>query len=241
MAPRQAAACQRDQWCISSFLSSTLNKMVRSAQLARVETPQRTVLAPYLISPDGRSGRFLQKNKLLNQSGAGTVYFECLQHGTANWLSSSAFQVSLQTDVKCAAFSPGTKTAAHFKAGSILSIQTDFGSIFGKRRGCLPGAARVYFAGLVFIIHTTALSTNLHFQKKRDRPFSVSVYKPTLCSCSTPLNKQSRCLTKFAIGHKLQSFQFRSINLLAAQMEEPQLKKRKNATDQSVLETPRKL
>ncbi|CAL6020445.1 Hypothetical_protein [Hexamita inflata] len=210
-------------WCISSFHPQLQTRWFVGL-LARVETPQRTVLAPFNhptvaldVSPEAQAVKSERRR-------------HCI------------FRVSVTWD---------SESSCHRRVPSLTAAQTSMCSVFWnrqppilgpdryqyingwiyfwKRRGCLP-VARVYFAGLVFIIHTTALSQICISKTEGQAVFGFSIQTDSVF-LQPPLNKQSRCLTEFAIGHKLQSFQFRSINLRAAQMEEPWLKKRKNATD----------
>ncbi|CAL6020444.1 Hypothetical_protein [Hexamita inflata] len=245
MAPRQAVACQRCHGAFHHFILNSKTKMVRSAQLARVETPQRTVLAPYLISPDGRSGRFLHRpaQAVKNQRRRR----HCIFRVSVTWdsrkqLSSSAFQVSLRLRRQMCSVFWNEDSRPILGPDRILSIQTDFGSIFGKRRGCLPGAARVYFAGLVFIIHTTALSQICTFLKTEGQAvFGFSIQTDSVF-LQPPLNKQSRCF-RLNLPQDASFKVFSSVRLIYARpkWKEPWLEKRQGTPlIQSVLETPRR-
>ncbi|CAL6020447.1 Hypothetical_protein [Hexamita inflata] len=99
-------------------------------------------------------------------------------------LSSSAFQVSLRLRRQMCSVS-GTKTAAPFQGRIEYSVYKRILDLF------LENDAAVFPVQLESISPASFLQSTLrrfhkfaHFQKQRDRPFSVSVYKPTLCSCS---------------------------------------------------------
>ncbi|CAL6020439.1 Hypothetical_protein [Hexamita inflata] len=234
MAPRQAVACQRCHGAFHHFILNSKTKMVRSAQLARVETPQRTVLAPYLISPDGRSGRFLQdQRKLLRIRGGAAVYFECLQHGTAETAviervpSLTAAQTSnVQRFLE-------RRQPPHFRAGSNTQYINGFWIYFWKTTRLSSRCSQSLFRRPRFYNPHYGAFTNLHISKNRGIGRFRFQYINRLCVLVATLEQIKPLFqTEFAIGRKLQSFQFRSINLRAAQMERAVARKAaRNATD----------
>ncbi|CAL6020433.1 Hypothetical_protein [Hexamita inflata] len=151
------------------------------------------------------------------QNQAAPRYLSSVCNMGRQQLSSSAFQVSLRLQTSNARQYLERRQPPIFRARIRYSVYKRILDLFLENDAAVfPVQLESYFAGLVFIIHYGAFF-NLHFQKQRIGVFQFSIQTDSVFLYT--LNKQSRCQTEFAIGRKLQSFQFRSINLRAAQME----------------------
>ncbi|CAL6020437.1 Hypothetical_protein [Hexamita inflata] len=121
----------------------------------------------------------------------------------------------------------------HFRAGSNTQYINGFWIYFWKTTRLSSRCSQSLFRRPRFYNPHYGAFTNLHISKNRGIGRFRFQYINRLCVLVATLEQIKPLFqTEFAIGRKLQSFQFRSINLRAAQMERAVARKAaRNATD----------